>query len=215
MTDGMDDKTLRDDIVAIGRLLADKGMVAANDGNISARTAAGTILVTPTGVAKGCLTAEDLLTVDRQGRVIAGAGRATSELGLHLAVYDTRPDARAVVHAHPPAATAFSICGGVGAINLAEAVLVVGGIGHSPYATPGSAGVAAAVTPLLAECDAVLLENHGALTLGSGLWDAYYRMESLEHYCHINMYVRLLGGGRTLSPSEVDALRRIRAGSGA
>jgi Ribulose-5-phosphate 4-epimerase and related epimerases and aldolases len=209
-----DESAARSDLVAVGKRLYEKDMVAANDGNISVRLDAGLFLITPTGVCKGDMTEDSLLVVDECGAVVRGRGGATSEIRMHLAAYKARADVRAVVHAHPPAATAYAICGGdFSKVTMAEMILVVGNVGVSAYGTPSTDHLTRSIQPHLAECDAILLENHGAMTMGKNLWDAYYRMESLEHYCKTNIYATILGGARCLSVPEIDALKRIRAGA--
>jgi L-fuculose-phosphate aldolase len=176
------------DIVEIGRRIYQRGMVAANDGNISCRTGENEIWVTPTGVSKGFLSPDMLVRVDRTGKQCAGTHKATSELQMHLCVYRENPDARAVVHAHPPAATAFAVAGMALESNiLPEAIINLGTVPLAPYATPGTMEVAEAIAPYCKAYKGILLANHGALTWGKNLYEAYFRMESLEHYAAIYM----------------------------
>ncbi len=202
----------RREILEAGRRLRDRFFVAANDGNISARLAPGRFLITPTGVNKGDLSAEMLLTVDAEGKVLDGSLEPTSEMKMHLAVYRERPEVEAVVHAHPPTATGFaaSRLRLDQDVILPEVVFGLGRIGLSEYGTPTTAEVPAAVSREICDCDALLLANHGALTVGSSVMQAYYRMETLEMYARIRLVTLQLGGPRELSGDQVEELFRVR-----
>jgi len=200
---------LKREMVAVCRALYQRQLLAAQDGNLSVRDGEN-LLTTPSGVNKGFIREEDILTVDRSGQVLAGAGQPTTELLLHLEVYRLRPEAGAVIHAHPPIATAFTIAG----ISLAESilpevVLSLGAIPTAPYATTGTPEMAAAVRDLLPYYDAILLEQHGALTVGKNLWEAYNRMEKVEHAAWTVWLARQLGQARSLPPEEVAKLRQL------
>jgi L-fuculose-phosphate aldolase len=200
---------LKQDMVAVCRALYQRQLVAATDGNLSRRDG-DYLLTTPSGVNKGFIRPEDILRVDFSGQVVEGAGKPTTELLLHLEVYAMRPDAMAVIHAHPPIATAFTIAG----ISLAEGilpevVLSLGAIPTAPYATTGTPAMAAAVRDLLPGYDAILLEQHGALTLGQDLWEAYNRMEKVEHAAWTVFLARQLGQARCLPPEEVNTLWQL------
>ncbi len=203
----MTEQQQREAIVRVGRLLFDKGWVASTEGNLSVRLDADRILATPTGVSKGMLAAEALLITDLEGRKLAGEAGITSELDMHLAVYRTRPDARAVVHAHPPTATGFAAAGraldqGV----LPEVIVGLGMIPLAPYAQPGTPALGESVIPLIAHYDALLLENHGAVTCGPDLMGAYFRMETVEQFAKILLVAEQLGGPRLLPGSEIQKL---------
>ena len=205
----MDYETQRRLMCELGRKMWDRGWVAANDGNLSRRLGEGLFLVTPAGVSKGALTTDMLLVVDSLGRMTAPSSyRPSSELPLHLACYQARPDVGAVCHAHPPAATAFA-CAHLGLEEplLGEAVMALGPVPCAPYGRTGTAELPAAVLPFLPGHDALLLANHGAVTLGPDLERAYWRMETLEHTARIHLNVRLLGGGVPLTPEQAAALR--------
>ena len=205
----MDYETQRRLMCDLGRKMWDRGWVAANDGNLSRRLGEGLFLVTPAGVSKGALTTDMLLVVDSLGRMTAPSSyRPSSELPLHLACYQARPDVGAVCHAHPPAATAFA-CAHLGLEEplLGEAVMALGPVPCAPYGRTGTAELPAAVLPFLPGHDALLLANHGAVTLGPDLERAYWRMETLEHTAQIHLNVRLLGGGVPLAPEQAAALR--------
>jgi L-fuculose-phosphate aldolase len=207
-----DETEAREQILEAGRRLKERFFVAANDGNISARLPSGEILITPTSVNKGDMRAEMLLTVDEQGNVLKGDLRPTSEMKMHLAVYRQRPDVRAIVHAHPPTATGFA----TSRIRLDQDVILpevvfgLGRIGFSEYGTPTTEQVPEAVSREIAECDALLLANHGAMTVGTSVMQAYYRMETLEMYARIRMVTIQLGGPAALSDPEIEELFQVR-----
>ena len=202
-------RALRREIVDVCRRLYERGLIAGQDGNVSARIAEGRILVTPAGASKGLLRPGDLVDLALDGT--PGRGRASSEVGMHLHIYRRRPDVGAVVHAHPPTATGFAVAGeGFAAPVLPELVFQVGWIPLIPYATPGSEELADRLEPYLASHDAFLLANHGATTLGPSLRIAHQRMESLEHAARIVLTARLLGRVVELTPEQVRALTAAR-----
>jgi L-fuculose-phosphate aldolase len=171
----------------------------------------GNILITPAGTAKIDVQAEQLVLVDASGKGVAGSLRPSSELGMHLRIYERRPDVGAVVHAHPPLATAFGVAGeDLMKPVLPEIVLLTGGVPLVPYATPGSAALADAIEPFLEQHDAFLMANHGATALGTTLSIAHERMESLEHAARILMAARLLGRVTPLTPAQHEELLRAR-----
>ena len=206
----MDYETQRRLMCELGRRMWERGWVAANDGNFSRRLGEGLFLVTPAGVSKGFLTTDMLVVVDSEGRAVQGSSpfRPSSETPLHLECYRRRSDVGGVCHAHPPAATAFA-CARMGLEEplLGEAVMSLGPVPCAPYGRTGTPELPAAAGPLLDGHDALLLANHGALTLGPDLESAYWRMETLEHTAQVCLNVRLLGGGVPLSPEEAAALR--------
>ena len=204
----------RDRIVAgmidVCGLLAAKGFVAATDGNVSARLPSGNIMITRSGVAKGLVTEGDLVEVRRDGT--AASGRATSELKMHLFIYEKRRDAHAVVHAHPPYATAFAVAGiALEEPVLPEVILGLGGIPLARYATPSTDEVPASLAPLIDTHSAILLTNHGAVTFGADLHEAYFRMEKVEHAAKIIYRAKALGHVRTLSDHDVARLHSAAA----
>ncbi len=200
---------LKQDIVCICRMLHRKNYLAATDGNVSARLG-DRVLVTPSGVHKGLMEAEQIITVDLTGRVLAGEGRPTSEIRMHLLAYELRPDVGAVVHAHLPYATACTLAG-IDLLEpiLPEVVITLGGIPTAPYATPGSEAVPEAIRGFLPEYDAILLSRHGAITVGREVRDAYSKMEKLEHTARVVLAARLQGDLPPLPASEVEKLRRL------
>lgn len=195
-------------IADVCRRLYERGLIAGPDGNVSVRLSDGSILVTPSGMSKGIVTAEDLVVVDMEGRELEGSRSPSSELRMHLRIYQRRPDARAVVHAHPPTATGFAVAGeSFMAPVLPEVILQMGAVPLVPYATPGTDALADALEPYLARHDAVLLANHGATTLGRTLTEAHHRMESLEHAARILLAARAVGRVQELGAADVEALR--------
>lgn len=202
----------RELILTIGRRMFDKDMVASNDGNISIRLPGGKYLITPTGVSKGFMRAEELCVIDEFGKVLEGTSRPSSEYKMHIEVYRKRPDVNACVHAHPRAATAFAVARvELNKLSLPEVVFSVGSIRLADYASPSSADLPRRVSEKIDDCDALLLANHGALTVDADPMGAYYKMETLEHFATISLYARLLGGEYVLPESERQELLRIRS----
>jgi len=199
------------DIVRVCRRLYERGLLAGPDGNVSVRLLDGTILVTPSGMSKIDVCDEDLVMVDLEGRPLARSRRPSSELQMHLRIYQRRPDIMAVVHAHPPLATGFAVAGeNFVAPVLPEVILQMGGVPLLPYATPGTSALADSFEPFLDRHDAFLLANHGATTIGPTLDIANQRMESLEHAARILFTARMLGRVNELSASDAEALRLSR-----
>jgi L-fuculose-phosphate aldolase len=205
------EEQLRADIVELGRRLWARGYVASNDGNISARLDDTRILTTPKSVSKGFMTPDMMVVTDLTGRKLAGDRDPSTELKMHLAVYDLRPDAHAVVHAHPPLATGFAVAGiPLDRAVLAEVVCTLGSIPIADYATPSTEELPAAVKKHIKAHDGLLLANHGALTVGQDLYNAYYKMETIEHFAQISLVARTLGRERLLSRDEVLRLQDLR-----
>lgn len=204
----MNEAELREQICEIGRRCWQKGWVAANDGNFSIRIGTNAFLVTPTGVSKGFMTAETLLLVDSECRPLTSScGKPSSEIKMHLRCYKERPDIRAVVHAHPPVSTAFAAARiPLDAPILSEFLMTLREVPVAPYATPGTDEVPDSIAALLHSHDAVLLANHGVITLGDTLMQAYYRLETLEHAAGIFLSARLLGGGVSLTSEQAKRL---------
>jgi L-fuculose-phosphate aldolase len=202
---------LRTDLIGVCRQLYQNGLIAATDGNVSCRVGAEHVLITPSGTGKGELCPLDLLLVDLSGQVRRGAGSPSSEMRMHLAVYEGRPDVQAVVHAHPPMLTAFTLAGlTFVAEALPEVYLSVGPVATAPYATPSTAEVVDSIAVFLGAHQALLLERHGSLTLGRSLKEAYLRLEKLEHAAHTLYYAHLLQG-RAPGPLPEAALVKLKA----
>lgn len=199
----------RQAIVEYGRRMYERGLVAATDGNLSARLPGDRFLVTPSGSCLGELTTDGLVTVAAQGRPI-GSGRPTSELAVHLAVYAARPDVHAVVHAHPPYANAFSFAGReLDPCVIPEVVIGLGRIPTTPYATPASPEGAGVVRELIGRFDALLLARHGSVTVGPDVRDAYLKLEKVEHAAKVLFLARQLGAVHALSPDELTRLAGV------
>jgi L-fuculose-phosphate aldolase len=202
---------LRADIVEVGRRMYARGYTASNDGNISARLDGGRLLMTPKSVCKGFMDPSMMCITDLDGRKLAGERDPSSEMQMHLEVYRQRPDVNAVVHAHPPVATAFAVAGiPLDRAVLAEVVTTLGSVPIAEYATPSTTELPDAVRKYVKAHDGMLLANHGALTLGADLFSAYYKMETIEHFANISFVARMLGGERLLSREEVLRLQGLR-----
>jgi L-fuculose-phosphate aldolase len=205
------EREYRDDICRIGRLVFEKGWVAANDGNITIRLDAERILATPTGVSKGMMQPEDLIVVDRKGNKLYGTAQGTTEIAMHTTIYDLRPDVRAVVHTHPPVSTGFAVAGRE--LNLAllpEVVISLGCIPIAEYGLPGTTALTEPMLPLIPKFNAILLANHGAVCYGEDVFKAYFKMETMEHFARIQLVSELLGGPKVLPRKEVDKLLDAR-----
>jgi L-fuculose-phosphate aldolase len=201
------EKELRQDIVDIGRLVYQKGWVAANDGNITIRLDQDRILATPTGVSKGMMHVDDFIIVDMQGNKIEGRKERTSEIAMHLTIYAMRPDIRSVVHAHPPVATGFATAGK--ALDLALLPEVIIGLGCVPladYGLPGTPALTEGMLRYIPKYDAILMGNHGAVCYGEDVYKAFFKMETMEHFARITLVAELLGGAKALPRLEVDKL---------
>ena len=195
------------------RQLAAGGLIAGRDGNLSVRLGLNRVLVTPSGLIKSLVTAADMVEVDLTGRPHRrGRRKPTSELDLHLRILRHRPDVQAVVHAHPPIATGFAVAGEAIPDNLLpELIFVVGRVPIVPYGTPGTPELGDRIVPYLEGHDALLLANHGAVTMGSTLDEAWIRMESLEHSARIIVAARMVGRPQPLDVQSVERLEALRA----
>ena len=205
------ERKYREEIVRYGRMLHEKGYVAAMDGNLSVRLKQDRILVTPTGVSKGAMKAPDMVIVDLEGKKVSGRRNVTSELGMHLLIYRLRPDIQAIVHAHPPTATGFAAAG----IPLTEPLVceVVMGLGCIPlarYGTPGTSELAQTLEPYVPGYDAILMSNHGVVAYGDTLEHAYMKMETVEHFAQIALVTHLLGRQQPLKDVDIEKLLLAR-----
>jgi L-fuculose-phosphate aldolase len=202
----------RHELVEFGRLLHAQGFVAATDGNLSVRLDAGRVMVTPTGFSKGMLRPEDMVIVDFEGRRLGGTQNPSSEIAMHLTIYKMRPDIGAVVHAHPCTATAFASSGiALDQPICAEIVITLGTVPLAPYATTGSTELSESLKPFIPRHQAILMANHGVVTYGSDLRQAYMRMEAVEHYAKIVLAARQLGCTRSLDSQELEKLEAVRS----
>lgn len=207
------EKKLRAQICDVCYKMWQLGWVAANDGNVTAKLPNGEILATPTGMSKAFIKPEMLIKINSRGEIIkAKKGfRPSSEIKMHLKCYEKRADVGAVVHAHPPGATGFAVAHKpMDMYNMIEDVAVIGAVPLTPYGTPSTAEVPAAIAPYLEEHDVMLLTNHGALAVGSDVITAFYRMESLELWAKITINATILGGSCDISRENIDKLIALR-----
>jgi L-fuculose-phosphate aldolase len=205
------ESSLRADIVEVGRRMYARGYTASNDGNISVRLGGDRLLMTPKSVPKGFMTADMMCITDLEGRKLQGDRDPSSEMLMHLEVYRQRPDVQAVVHAHPPTATGFAVAGiPLNRAVLAEVLTTLGSIPIAAYATPSTRELPEAVRKFIKAHDGMLLANHGALTVGSDLFSAYFKMETIEHFARISLVARLLGRENLIAREEVLRLQELR-----
>jgi len=209
----MNEHEIKMQICEVGRRIYDRNMAAANDGNISVKLNDREWLCTPTGVSKGFMTPDYICKVDASGNVIEASGnyRPSSEIKMHMRVYEKRSDVNAVVHAHPAFATSFAIAGiPLTQPIMPEAVIFLGCVPIAEYGTPSTMEIPDNVEKYLPHYDAVLLESHGALTWGHDLLNAYHKMESLEFYAELLYRSKMLGGPKEFSREQVERLYALR-----
>ncbi|HEY1464359.1 MAG TPA: class II aldolase/adducin family protein [Terriglobales bacterium] len=205
------ERKYRAQIIEFGRMLHDRGYVAAMDGNLSVRLDEDRILATPTAMCKGMMRASDLVIVDMAGNLLEGRRNVSSEIGMHLLIYRLRPDIHGVVHAHPPTATGFAAAGM--ALNkplVCEVVIGLGSIPLAEYGTPGTPELAAALEPLVPQYDAILMANHGVVTYADDLHHAYMKLETVEHFAQIALVTHMLGKQQPLAGLNLQKLMDIR-----
>jgi L-fuculose-phosphate aldolase len=191
-----------------------KGWVAANDGNLSIRLDKDRVLCTPTGMSKGLLTPEDLVVIDMEANKVEGRPdrKPSTEMKVHLMCYEEREDVNAVVHAHPPYATGYALAGlDLGECKLPEVVISLGTIPLTKYALPGTDDLPDAIREWVHQSDAFLMELHGVVTIGADLQNAYFKMETTEHFAHIDFIARNLGGAKVFSREQAEDLLEARA----
>jgi L-fuculose-phosphate aldolase len=199
------------EILRIGKMLHDKGLIAATDGNISVRLNKDSVLSTPTCISKGMMSLEDLVVVDMSGRRLCGFRDVSSEIAMHMTIYRMRPDVGAIVHAHPPTATGFAACGlALDQALISEMLLSLGDVPLARYATPGTSELSEALEPFIPDHDAVLMANHGVVTYGADLVQAYLNMETVEHFAKIALVVKQLGCEHPLAADQVSRLLEMR-----
>ena len=204
---------VKDQICDVCHKMWQLGWVAANDGNVSVKMGDGTWLITPSGVSKSFITPDKLLLVNEKMEVVDGPKeyKPSSEMKMHIRCYEVREDVGAVVHAHPPTATGYAVANiPLDEYSMIETVIAIGSIPVTPYGTPSTYEVPDAITPYLQEHDVMLLQNHGALTVGCDLITAYYRMETLELYAKISLTAHLLGGAKEIPKPQIDKLLDLR-----
>src|SRR6202051_3942836 len=202
----------RRDICTVGRLVHSRAFVAATDGNISVRLDSRRVLTSPTSISKGMMAPDDMVITDLKGRKISGRREASSELAMHLLIYNRRPDVYAVVHAHPPTATAHAAAGiPLNKALLSELIIALGCVPVAQYGTPGTQELSDALEPMVQHYDAILLANHGVVTCGPDLLTAFFRMETVEHFAQVSYMTEMLGKQVLLSGRDVEKLLVARA----
>jgi L-fuculose-phosphate aldolase len=203
---------LRRDLVRFSKWLYRLGFTPGTSGNLSVRLDCHRLLVTPTGVSKALLKAADMVIVDLNGKLLAGTRNVTSEISMHLAVYHRREEVGAVVHSHPPIATAFACSGrALNEMLCQEAVMTLGAVPLAQYATTGTDEVATSLAPLIPGHEAILMANHGVVSYGETLLEAFLKMETVEHLAYVALVAHQLGSAQSLSADQVKQLYLARA----
>ena len=203
---------LRNELIRVNRILAERGLIRSSDGNISVRLNRNFLLITPSGVYKSALSPEDLIIIDMKGNVDAAkAGlHPTSETLMHLEAYRQRPDINAVIHAHPPFSTALTIAGEPFPVEfIPEVLIALGDVPTAAYATPGTQALADSVHDLILSHDCILLSHHGSLTVGRSLEEALVAIERMEHAAYTLWISRAFGAPIPLPSAELENLRQI------
>jgi L-fuculose-phosphate aldolase len=209
------EREVRRQIVDVCRRIYARGWITATDGNVSALLGPERILCTPTGINKGTMGEDDLIVIDRRGKKLSGTREPSSEILMHLAAFDTRSDVGGVVHAHPTNCIAFSLAGiTLAQCLLPEIVFTFGSIVTTAYTTPTTDEVPAEVKKWLPDFDAMILERHGSLTVGTDVVAAYDKLERMEHVAEITFRARMLGPIRPLAREQVERLRAVGRGLG-
>lgn len=208
----MQESEVRNQLIEVARLCYQRGYICSTEGNFSVRLADDTLLSTPRGTCKARIEAADLVLTDLDGVALAGqTGKPSTELAMHVTAYRMRPDIAAVVHAHPTVTVGFTVAGlPLSKCILPESVCTLGVIPVAPYATPSTGEVSEGIAPLIKDHDAVVLDHHGALTVGGDIWEAFYKLETLEHHAQTMLVAHLLGGVKPLYASQVKRLLEIR-----
>ncbi|HEX8709858.1 MAG TPA: class II aldolase/adducin family protein [Pyrinomonadaceae bacterium] len=210
----MDEQTARREIVRVGQLMYERSYVVSSDGNISVRLDDGRIVATPTMMCKGRMMEEQLAVTDARGKALTDR-KPSSELAMHLLIYDERADVRAVCHAHPPHGTAFAVAGlAIDQPILSEVILTLGCVPLAEYGTPSTEELTEVMRPLVLHHNALLMANHGAVAYGADLWQAFDRLETLEHTARIAILSRLLGGSKNLPVDAIEKLINVREAAG-
>lgn len=206
------DNEAKQEIIEIGRRMYAKNFVAANDGNISCKISADAIWATPTGVSKGYMTEDMLVKMRLDGTVLEkGSLAPSSEIKMHLRVYNENPQIHGVTHAHPPVCTTFAIAGvGLDRLIYPEAFVNLGVVPCVPYQTPGSQGIPDSIAPYCGDYNALLLANHGALSWGRTLLEAFFRLEAMEHYALILTHIKSIGKANELNDEQISELLEIK-----
>lgn len=210
----MDEQTARREICRVGELMYERSYVVSSDGNISVRLDDGRIVTTPTMTCKGRMTEDCLAVTDASGRPLTER-KPSSELAMHLLIYGERMDVNAVCHAHPPHGTAFAVAGlAIDQPILSEVILTLGCVPLAGYGTPSTEELSDAMRPLIKHHNALLMANHGAVAYGSDLWQAFDRLETVEHTARIAILSRILGGSKNLPAEAIEKLINVREAAG-
>src|SRR2546423_15457675 len=210
----MDEQTARRDLIKICHLMYERSYVVSSEGNVGVRLEDGRVLATPTMTCKGRMTEDQIGIKDLEGKFLNDR-RASSELAMHLLIYRERPDVRAVCHAHPPHGTAFAVAGlPIDQPILSEVILTLGCVPLAEYGTPSTDELSDAMRPLVKHHNALLMANHGAVAYGADLWQAWDRLETLEHTAKIAILSRVLGGSKNLPADAIEKLINVREAAG-
>jgi len=210
----MDEQTARRDLIRVCHLMYERSYVVSSDGNISVRLDDGRILATPTMTCKGRMTDDLIAVTDIDGRKLNDR-KASSELAMHTLIYRERPDVKAVCHAHPPHGTAFAVAGlAIDQPILSEVILTLGCVPLASYGTPSTDELTQQMQPLVKHHNALLMANHGAVAYGGDLWQAWDRLETLEHTAKIAILARMLGGSKNLPADAIEKLINVREAAG-
>jgi L-fuculose-phosphate aldolase len=201
-------------IIEVGKLLYERSYVVSSDGNVSIRLDENRVLATPTMTCKGRMTEDGLAITDLEGNALNDQ-RASSELAMHLLIYKMRPDIKAVCHAHPPNGTAFAVAGlAIEQPILSEVILTLGCVPLTDYGTPSTDELTESMKPFVEHHNALLMANHGAVAYGEDLWQAFDRLETLEHTARIAILAKALGGANDLPANAIEKLINIREKAG-
>lgn len=215
MGSSYNEKQARKDLCEVAHLAYSRGYLCGKEGNLSVRLDNGSILSTPSSTCKGRLEENDLLLTDLDGALLnksAKGAKPSTELKMHLLAYARRPDVHGIVHAHPSTAIGFTVAGTPLSANvLPEVVCTLGSIPTAPYATPSTDEVPNSIAALVEEHDAIMLDHHGALALGSDIWEAFYKLETVEQFAKTLLTAHLLGGVKPLSGDQIEQLMSIRS----
>jgi L-fuculose-phosphate aldolase len=210
LSDDLTEAKCRQDLIDVAARCYEKGYICGLEGNFSIRLESNLILTTPRGCCKARLNKDELVLTDLEGNPI-GEGKPSTELKMHLIVYKAREDVQAVVHAHPTTAVGLTIAGVDMTTPISPEVLcTVGKIPTAPYATPSTKEMPDSILPFLADHDALMLSHHGALALGPDIWDAFYKLETIEHFAQTLLVAKIAGGAIPLSEAHVASLMAIK-----
>ncbi len=210
----MDELEARKLIIEVGKLLYERSYVVSSDGNVSIRLDENRVLATPTMTCKGRMTEDSMAITDLDGKALNDK-KASSELAMHLLIYKMRPEIKAVCHAHPPHGTAFAVAGlAIDEPILSEVILTLGCVPLTEYGTPSTSELTETMKPFVAHHNALLMANHGAVAYGADLWQAFDRLETLEHTAKITILARALGGANDLPKDAIEKLINIREKAG-